>query len=107
MLQALPQKYYEMFIGLISCNSPINDHVIFGDFKCDLMKSASMNKINSIALSYNLHQLIDEAPHYTENSSSLIDLIFVSKPENVLYSDVISPFIHDLVMLPSNAYIKI
>ncbi|MEW8548206.1 MAG: reverse transcriptase family protein [Candidatus Thiodiazotropha sp.] len=61
------------------------------------MKSASKNKINSIALSYNLHQLIDEATHYTENSSSLIDLIFVSKPDNVLYSDVISPFIPDLV----------
>ena len=79
------------------CNSSINDHVILGDFNCDLMKSASVNKINSIALSYNLHQLIDETTHYTENSSSLTDLIFVSKPENVLYSDVISPFIPDLV----------
>lgn len=78
-------------------NSPINDLVILGDFNCDLMKPASANKINNISLSYNLHQLINEATHYTENSSSLIDLIFVSKPENVIYSDVTSPFIPDLV----------
>ena len=55
------------------------------------------NKMHDLALSYNLTQLFDEPTHYTEHSSSLIDLILVNKPENVLYSGVTSSFVPDLV----------
>ena len=47
--------------------------------------------------SYNYHQLIDEPTNYTEHSSTIIDLLLVSKPENVIYSGVSSPFIPDLI----------
>ena len=55
------------------------------------------SNLHDLALSYNLTQLIDEPTHYTEHSSSLIDLILVNKPENVLYSGVTSSFVPDLV----------
>ena len=51
----------------------------------------------NLTSSYNFHQLIDEPTHYTENSSSLIELVLVSKLENVLYCDVVSHFIPNLV----------
>ena len=77
--------------------SSIDDLVIFGDFNCNMLDDNSFNKMRQIACSYNLHQLINEPTNYTEHSSSLIDLILVSKPNNVLYSDVTSTFIPDPV----------
>lgn len=78
-------------------NSAINDLIILGDFNCDMQQLNTPNKMYDLALSYNLTQLIDEPTHYTEHSSSLIDLILVNKPENILYSGVTSSFVPDLV----------
>ena len=78
-------------------NSVTNDLIILGDFNCDMQQLNTSNKMHDLALSYNLTQLIDEPTHYTEHSSSLIDLILVNKPENVLYSGVASSFVPDLV----------
>ena len=75
----------------------IKDLVIMGDFQCDMLKNDASNKITQLALSYNLQQLIEEPTHYTEHSASLIDLALLSKPSNVIYSVVISPFIPDLI----------
>lgn len=78
-------------------NSAIKDLIILGDFNCNMQRLNTPNRMHNLALSYNLSQLIDEPTHYTEHSSSIIDLILVSKPENVLYSDVTSSFVPDLV----------
>ena len=67
-----------------------------GDFNCDMMKNATANKISQLALPYSLKQLIDESINYTENSSYPIDLALVSNPKNIIYSDVIPPFIPGL-----------
>lgn len=89
-------------------NSGIGDIIIVGDFNSDMKNPNISNKMQNLISSYNLHQLIDEPTHYTENSSSVIDLILVSKPENVLYSDVVSPFIPNLVRYhcPTVLYLK-
>ena len=79
------------------CDAHITDLVILGDFNSDLLKPMHANRIQNLTNSYNLHQLIDEPTHYTENSSSLLDLAIVSKPENVVYSGVSSPLIPDLI----------
>ena len=75
------------------CDTHITDLVILGD----LLKPMYANRIHNLTNSYNLHQLIDEPTHYTENSSSLLDLAIVSKPENVVYIGVSSQFIPDLI----------
>lgn len=78
-------------------NSSINDLIILGDFNCDMSNLTPTNKISQLCLSYTLTQLIDEHTHFTEHSSSLIDLILVSKPQNVTYNGVSSPFVPDLI----------
>lgn len=78
-------------------NSRIGDLIVVGDFNCDMQTLASSNKMQKFMSSYNLHQLIDEPTHFTEHSSSVIDLILVSKPENVIYSGVSSPFIPNIL----------
>ena len=74
-------------------NSGIRDIINVGDFNTDMKNPNASTKIQNLSSSYNFRQLIDKPTHYTENSSSVIDLVLVSKPENVLYSDVVSPFI--------------
>ena len=70
------------------CDSHITDLVILGNFNSDLLKPMHANKIHNLTNSYNLHQLIDEPTHQTENSSSLLDQVIVKKTENQVYSGV-------------------
>ena len=69
---------------------------------------SSSAKIRNLISSYNFSQLIDELTHYTDYSSSIIDLILVSKPENVIFSNVTSPFIPNLIRYhcPTVVYLK-
>ncbi|MEW8546207.1 MAG: reverse transcriptase family protein, partial [Candidatus Thiodiazotropha sp.] len=77
--------------------SSIKDLVIMGDFNCDMLKNDVPNKTSELMLSYNLQQVIEEPTHYTEHSASLIDLALVSNPSSIIYSDVTSPFVPDLI----------
>lgn len=89
-------------------NLRLKDIFILGDFNCDMLDPHNDNKIRNLSLAYNLTQLIDEPTHFTEQSSSLLDLILAKKPENVLYSGVISPFVPNLVRFhcPTVLYLK-
>ena len=102
-------NYWDMIEATIDnmSNSTIKELIILGDFNCD-MSSSRTNKITYLSSSYNLTQMIDEPTHYTEHSSSTIDLVLVNKPENVLYSGVSSPFIPNLVRYhcPTVLYLK-
>ena len=55
------------------------------------------NKIRDTMLHYNLSQVIKDATHFTENSSSLIDLILLRNTANMLTSDVIDNFLPDQI----------
>ena len=46
---------------------------------------------------YNFDQLVTEYTHFTENSSSLLDLIFVRNKSNVLKAGVLDTFIENQV----------
>ena len=78
-------------------NSITKDLIILGDFNCNMLNNNINNKMRNLMTSYNLTQIIEEPTHYTENSASLIDVALLSNPENVVFSDVISPFIPNLI----------
>ena len=48
-------------------------------------------------LEYNLKQLISEPTHFTEHSSSVIDLILARSNNNVLTSGVADPLLADYI----------
>ena len=79
-----------------ACNTGINDVIITGDFNFDMHSDAG-KKIKELNNQYNLTQIIREPTHFTERSSSLIDLFILRNPANVLYSGVIDPFIPDQI----------
>ena len=66
------------------------DIVITGDFNYN-MKNAN-NKMTEITPELNLTQLISEPTHFTEDSSSILDLILVRNKTNVLFNGVIDSF---------------
>ena len=78
----------------LAIDTEISDIIIIGDFNLDMNKPNTSNKINNICQQYNLHQLIREPTHFTERSSSIIDLILVSDPRNLLLSGVGDPFLN-------------
>ena len=61
------------------------------------MRTNGNNKIKDLIQNYNLEQLINEDTHFTENSSSLIDLILVRNSSNILMSGVADSFIPDQI----------
>ncbi|MCG8113710.1 MAG: reverse transcriptase domain-containing protein [Candidatus Thiodiazotropha taylori] len=77
----------------LALDSNINDVVITGDFNLNYIDTVGKNKINQLFTQYSLAQIINEPTHFTENSSSLIDLLFTNQTTNVLVSGVGEPFL--------------
>ncbi|MES9883416.1 MAG: reverse transcriptase family protein [Sedimenticola sp.] len=82
----------ENSIGL-AVDTGVSDIVITGDLNLDMLKQPSASKINSIAQQYNLTQAIMDPTHFTEHSSSLIDIFLTSSDVQVALSGVGEPFL--------------
>ena len=83
-------------IGL-AFDSNINDVFIIGDFNLDTRKTTSNQKISTIRQQFSVTQMIVEPTHFTEHSSSIIDLIFASNKNSILLSGVGEPFLDQLL----------
>ena len=98
--QVYTQKI-EDCIGL-ALDSGGKDVVVTGDFNWNVSSETSLRKVTSLCLQFGLHQCIDEPTHYTENSNSILDLLFVSDINSVVFSGVGVPFwtkIRDITVL--------
>lgn len=76
----------------LAVDTGIIDIVISGDFNLNMLNQNTSRKIGSVCETYNLNQIITKPTHFTEHSSSLIDLIIVSNKDHVLLSGVGEPF---------------
>ena len=77
-------------------NTNIANIFILGDFNYNLLHNND-NKLTEMIQEFNLKQLITEATHFTEHSSSLIDIVLVLNTTNVLTSGVADCLIPDQV----------
>ena len=77
----------------LACDTNIGNIVITGDFNLNYLDASSKRKITSVFNQYNLTQLIREPTHFTENSSSLLDLVFTNNPQFVILSGVGESFL--------------
>ena len=78
----------------LASDTGVNDIIVTGDFNYNSLNQQSLRKINSISQQFNLNQVIVEPTHYTENSSSIIDLLFVSDTSLTVASGVTDPFLN-------------
>ena len=85
--------YYSLIEDSIgpAMDSNISNVVITSDFNINQLNSTSSKKISSLCSQFNICQPITEPTHFTENSSSLTDLLFVTNKESVLTSGVGEP----------------
>ena len=60
------------------------DIIVTGDFNVNQLRGTTNDKIGSLKTQFSLHQLVSDPTYITEHSSSLLDLILVSSPSNIL-----------------------
>ena len=76
----------------LAIDTGIPELIITGDFNLNLLNQQTFRKIHSICTHFSLYQCIDEPTHYTEHSSSVIDLLFVSNKDHLIHSGVADAF---------------
>lgn len=80
---------------------PCRPIFILGDFNQDLL-SVRGDKLKAVMLDYNFSTLIDTPTHFVGDSSSLIDVFFCNKPENIIKSSVLPcPFSNHYFIISS------
>ena len=72
-----------------------NNIIATGDFNLNMLTNNTSRKIHSLCSEFELHQSIAEPTHYTETSSSLIDLILVHNQDSLVASGVGDPFLEN------------
>ncbi|MCG8113681.1 MAG: reverse transcriptase domain-containing protein [Candidatus Thiodiazotropha taylori] len=77
----------------LAVDTNISDIIITGDFNLNYLNPLTRRKIDSLCTQFSLHQTISHPTHFTEHSSSLIDLILISNKEYLVLSDVGEPFL--------------
>ena len=78
----------------LAIDTGISNIIVTGDFNLNFLNVQTRRKIDTLCTQYSLHQSIDQPTHYTEHSSSLIDIILVSNKDNLMFSGVGDPFLN-------------
>ena len=89
-------NYYSMIEDSLSLavDTNISDIIVTGDFNFNLLNPRSSTKISSLCTQFSFFQAIEQPTHFTENSSSVIDIILVSSKDNLILSGVGDPFLN-------------
>ena len=77
----------------LAVDTGTSDIIITGDFNFNVLNSQTKKKIDPLCTQFSLHQLLTDPSHFTEHSSSLIDLILVSNKEHLILHGVCDPFL--------------
>ena len=72
----------------------ISEIIITGDLNLNFLSSQTRRKIEALCTQFMLFQSITQPTHFTETSSSLIDVILVSNKDHLVISGVGDPFLH-------------
>ena len=81
----------------LAVDTGISDIIITGDFNYDMLKPSSSRVVSSLCQQFGLKQIIDEPTHFTENSSSLIDIFLISNDSSLISSGVGDPYLNQNV----------
>ena len=89
-----PNSLHELFTHINTLLGKLDsenvEHFLMGDLNCDLQSkdNGNVRALLNITDIYGLEQLINEPTRITPSTSTLIDLIFTNRPENVYRSGV-------------------
>ena len=78
----------------LAVDTGISEIIITGDLNLNFLSSPTRRKIEALCTQYMLFQSITQPTHFTETSSSLIDVILVSNKDHLVITGVGDPFLH-------------
>ena len=78
----------------LAIDSGITDIIITGDFNFNMLNNQTSRKINTFCEQFSLFQCINEPTHFTENSSTLLDILLVTNKDHLILCGVGDPFLH-------------
>ena len=82
----------------------ISEIIITGDFNLNVLHPQTARKINSICTEFSFYQSISQPTHFTENSSSLIDILLVNNKNYLIVSGVGDPFLNQEIRYHCQIY---
>ena len=77
----------------LAIDTGIADIIVTGDFNLNMLNPNSARKVETLCTQFSFFQTIDQPTHFTETSSSLIDILLVTNKNNLLSSGVSDPFL--------------
>ena len=77
----------------LAIDSGISDIIVTGDFNYNMLNPLLTSKIQDLCQQFSLKQTIAEPTHFTEHSSSLLDLILTNNENHLIISGVGDPFL--------------
>ena len=82
---------------MLAVDTDISDIIITGDLNLNILSPLTSRKIEAFCSQFSLRQSITEPTHFTEHSSSLIDILLVSNKDHLILSGVGDPFLNQKV----------
>ena len=76
----------------LAVDTDISDIIITGDLNLNILSPLTSRKIEAFCSQFSLYQSINEPIHFTEHSSSLIDILLVSNKDHLILCGVGDPF---------------
>ena len=89
----------------LAVDTDISDIIVTGDFNLNVLNPQMSRKIDSLCTQFSLYQSINQPTHFTEHSSSLIDILLVNNKDQLIVNGVGDPFLHQDVRLSYIRYI--
>ena len=77
----------------LALDTGIQDIIVTGDFNFNMVNAQLSVKIKDLCEQFSLEQVINEPTHYTEYSSSLLDIILTNNKDHIILSGVGDPFL--------------
>ena len=93
-----PHSVSNFFSGIedsiaLAVDSPgISEIIITGELNLNVLNPPTARKIDSICTQFSFYQSINQPIHFTENSSSLIDILLVNNKTHLIANGVGDPF---------------
>ena len=77
----------------LAIDTGIQDIIVTGDFNFNMSNEKLSVKVKDLCEQFSFEQVIEEPTHYTEHSSSLLDIILTNNTDQVIFSGVGDPFL--------------
>ena len=78
----------------LAIDTGISDIIITGDFNFNMLNEQTSRKINTFCEQLSLFQCKNEPTNFTENSSTLLDILLVANKDHLILCGVGDPFLH-------------